>query len=397
MWIIPTNYPQSSRYAQDMVGSSEDLALPDINIEQSLMWRQKPSQLRTWSQRWKRDSWFRHLSGRILKPCQRTAFETELKSSLAVIPASRLAQQESAQEKKTPDTYGPTSKNTFEQFDLFDASSRTSKDTLALDCEKSLATWKALVTQQRGEYSARLKSARRIRESESSLWPTPTTDSASSRSKKYSQGGTPLSMAVQTWLTPLVQDSKHSGTNSGPNGKRNLLVNQVNWATPRASDANGGARPLNDKGQRISKSNPTSIFGAQLSDQAKHYPTPRAEEFFPTPTTTEARSDTLNLVNRASKGKQIMLTHHVRIYPTPSTRDWKDSPGMAKTAINPDGSKRKRNDQLARAIYATENPISGHLNPDWVEWLMGVPTGWTDLGSWATALCQPQQPKRGEC
>jgi len=29
-----------------------------------------------------------------------------------------------------------------------------------------------------------------------------------------------------------------------------------------------------------------------------------------------------------------------------------------------------------------ENKGSGHLNPDWVEWLMGVPTGWTDLGSW---------------
>jgi len=22
---------------------------------------------------------------------------------------------------------------------------------------------------------------------------------------------------------------------------------------------------------------------------------------------------------------------------------------------------------------------AGHLNPDWVEWLMGVPTGWTEL------------------
>lgn len=110
---------------------------------------------------------------------------------------------------------------------------------------------------------------------------------------------------------------------------------------------------------------------------------PTAEKF-PTPGTTECRSDTLNLVNRVSKGKQVMLTHHVRLYPTPSARDWKDTPGMAKTATNPDGSERKRNDQLARAVYATENPISGHLNPDWVEWLMGVPTGWTGLGSWET-------------
>ena len=25
-----------------------------------------------------------------------------------------------------------------------------------------------------------------------------------------------------------------------------------------------------------------------------------------------------------------------------------------------------------------------HLNPNWVEQMMGLPVGWTDLGSWAT-------------
>jgi hypothetical protein len=38
-------------------------------------------------------------------------------------------------------------------------------------------------------------------------------------------------------------------------------------------------------------------------------------------------------------------------WPTASARDWKDSPGMATTAINPDGSDRNRTDQLARAVY----------------------------------------------
>ena len=91
MWIIPTNYPQSSVSAPDMVASSEDLRLQGLNIEQSLMWRSKPMRLQTCLRKWKRDSWFRHLSGRILKPCQHTAFESELMCLLAVIPASRLA------------------------------------------------------------------------------------------------------------------------------------------------------------------------------------------------------------------------------------------------------------------------------------------------------------------
>ncbi len=43
---------------------------------------------------------------------------------------------------------------------------------------------------------------------------------------------------------------------------------------------------------------------------------------------------------------------HYRLLPTASARDYKDTPGMAREGTNPDGSKRKRVDQLARAIYA---------------------------------------------
>src|SRR5258706_8339188 len=35
---------------------------------------------------------------------------------------------------------------------------------------------------------------------------------------------------------------------------------------------------------------------------------------------------------------------------TPSSRDWKDSTGMATTGINPDGSERSRLDQLPRPV-----------------------------------------------
>jgi hypothetical protein len=74
----------------------------------------------------------------------------------------------------TPDTSGLTSETISKQYDLFDASSKTLRDISVSASEKSLKTWKALVTQRRGEYLARLKSAHRIRENESTLWPTPT-------------------------------------------------------------------------------------------------------------------------------------------------------------------------------------------------------------------------------
>lgn len=117
----------------------------------------------------------------------------------------------------------------------------------------------------------------------------------------------------------------------------------------------------------------------------------------------------------ATSGGQIHLPQAVNaaMWPTASARDWKDSPGMATTSTNPDGSTRQRTDQLARAVYSSPTvrdantlakvsrgrgslaagnewvqplpvQVGGSLNPTWVEWLMGYPLGWTALKASAT-------------
>jgi hypothetical protein len=64
-------------------------------------------------------------------------------------------------------------------------------------------------------------------------------------------------------------------------------------------------------------------------------------------------------------------------WPTPRASEYKDcGPVGSKSQIHMD----KRGYLCAKA--KDENMPTGMLNPDWVEWLMGVPTGWTDLGSW---------------
>lgn len=113
------------------------------------------------------------------------------------------------------------------------------------------------------------------------------------------------------------------------------------------------------------------------------------ERFWPTPGAADGKQHCSNPAMakaRADSGKQMGLETavHLANWPTPSARDWKDSPGMAQEAQNKDGSRRNRTDQLARAVYAEGNMTTGALNPDWVEWLMGVPTGWTALDSWGT-------------
>jgi hypothetical protein len=102
------------------------------------------------------------------------SFEAALTTLLAGIRVNPSASQALEKVHKTPDTFGPTYSDTYKQLDLFDASLRTSKDTLVLDSEKSLAIWNLQVIKQRGEYSARLKWAQTIGVSGSISWPTPT-------------------------------------------------------------------------------------------------------------------------------------------------------------------------------------------------------------------------------
>lgn len=173
MWILPKNYPLSLAFAQDMAALKEDLTLQGLNIESSLMWRSKPSPLRTWLPRWNRVSWLQHLYTRILKPSQHTSFETKLALSLVVIPVSHFQEQGSEKELTTQDTCGLTYGDTLNQLDLFPASLKTSKDTLASDSEMSLANWNKMVIKQRGEYSQRLRSARATKGKEFLFWPTP--------------------------------------------------------------------------------------------------------------------------------------------------------------------------------------------------------------------------------
>jgi hypothetical protein len=222
MWILPKQL-----HTLDSVQGTEALNL-DLNessqlCSQSLFVRSKHSPLRTWLQKWKRDSWSQHLYGRILKPSLGKAFETEWTSLLEVTHANHSPQQESEQERKTQDTSGLGSQMDLFSCDQDSSSSKMLKDTSALDCEKSLATWKALVTKLRGEYSARVKSARLTSASGCSSWPT-----CQARDWKGPQG---RAYAGVSRDLPSMLEYHGPADPASPSTAGSRLES---WATPRA-------------------------------------------------------------------------------------------------------------------------------------------------------------------
>lgn len=83
---------------------------------------------------------------------------------------------------------------------------------------------------------------------------------------------------------------------------------------------------------------------------------------------------------------------------TPSTRDWKDTPGMAIQAKNPDGSIRYREDQFPRQMYGlislsdgSEVISGGVLNPASSRWCMGFPLGWDEASPNYADWCEVQE------
>ena len=75
------------------------------------------------------------------------------------------------------------------------------------------------------------------------------------------------------------------------------------------------------------------------------------------------------------KGKTPNPQEYVMMFPTPKATDYKGS--------GPAGSKSAEHDlkkgSLKGTVMYLEQGNGGQLNPDWVEWLMGFPIGWTEI------------------
>jgi hypothetical protein len=66
-------------------------------------------------------------------------------------------------------------------------------------------------------------------------------------------------------------------------------------------------------------------------------------------------------------------------WPTPTASNWLTTTTVHNTRTRLSNGQ-KYSARLVQALALREPTAIGYVNPEWLEWLMGFPTGWTDLG-----------------
>lgn len=303
-------------------------------------------------------------------------------------PASRSATLDSAREPTTSATSGPMLPESRENSDQASSgsSSKTSQAMSLSVLKPCCETYETWVSRLRLASSRRLKLARRMSASASSLWPTAKalTGGANSRREERGAGGPDLQEAVQNWATPTAvmtrggwtaeqlvarqeevkQATKDRGVHQTGNGFGLSLAAQASiWNTPRASTGEytrdrgvkGAERPTLEgraaqwqtpvaddmvdraKGKWNSRGEP------KLSGQAAIWPTPMAG--------TPAQKGYNAAGNNDFTRKADVLADAVMasVWPTPAaTQDTKGAQASAEAAMD----REVRGKQLALADRA---------------------------------------------
>ena len=210
--------------------------------------------------------------------------------------------------------------------------------------QESLQTLPKSGMMQNGLLSEQTMLEHGTKETESGSWPTPTT-------KGYGHASEGQTLIIrkkveQGIITELEGEQMLNGTTLRP-----PRMKKWNFPTPTTQETEHPLAELTKTGRRKTKNGKTS-HSLNLADTVKLFPTPMANEV----RLGYQKRDT------GKKGTQKSLTTIV---------------------IDKEGGQEK-------AI--------GQLNSEWVEWLMGYPIGWTDIGSENQRESQELgQDKQTEC
>lgn len=297
------------------------------------------------------------LFGRMPKPSTATRGVEQWIASLRAARANPSVSPDSGKGQKTHGIFGLLSPELSESAGRRSSSSRTSQTTLFSDLKTSEQSYRDLVTGLKLDYLARQKSGRRISESDCSPWPTPSAciandgeqpatwlaraDTLKAKHGNGNGAGTPLTIASLMWPTPMVPSGGRSSSaeevaakGAPENGKRQIGLESATklWPSPTASMTTGAGEH--------------GTGGPNLQTTVSNWSTPRV---------------TTNGGNGKNRGdNKSRLEDQVHTCP-PSHPD-----PVTESSGNESSASTRR------------------LNPQFVEWLMGVPIGWTSCEPLAT-------------
>lgn len=282
--------------------------------------------------------------------------------------ASLFQRQGGGSERQTPAICGLKPSNVLTSYDHATRCWRTSQLSLLQDTSEEFSgTWPKSGLMLGGDVYPRPPLERRISAGGCGLWLTPRANESSEKSDTFvkrmgdrsSTCHSSLSAQVKAmqFATPRANDAKNSTYHIQPgSGKKTLtLSGQVQmFPTPTKEDFRWRVPNSNQQG---------------LPEYVNNYPTPRHSDH----KSGRVSEETLRRNSRP-------LCEVVANFATPQSRDYRSCESDRWKNTN---RSRNLNDQVSyMTLQESEEAIRcsvEKLNPDWTEWLMGWPVGWTSL------------------
>jgi hypothetical protein len=274
----------------------------------------------------------------------------------------------------TPDTFSRIYSNTSEQLSLFGSSSKMSATTSIWDSERYKQAYESWVSKLKQDCLRLQCVDSHIDDSVFSSWRTPIASDG--------EGGTRTEESIMNDPQPKVK-----------------LRDQATWPTPDATLIGDGV-PWNISEQRMidrrARAKQDVLEGKIKSGSGRSLNLGMAvqKENWSTPTVMDNANIQAPRKFNPTGGQKPPLCQEVQSWPTPAQRDYKGSNGEEATLQKLSEGKRAMMGQLPNYVMIdslqdlddpnTNGNTRGQLNPDWVEQLMGLPHGWTNLDSLAT-------------
>ena len=294
--------------------------------------------------------------------------------SLGASPANPTVGQESGPVPPTTVMSGPSPDPSSSPSDPALSSWRMFQESFGITTTESGQNFAQWVTELRKDFSRRKKLVLLTEENGFSSWPTPTTaPEAPNLGSNKVNGPRSLGEAAggMNWPTPVASDANKRGQGENYKPESRLGYKVKLWSTPTNRDWKDGStsqenRPENVDGERGK--------GPALGRDVLMWPTPIADD---------AEETKWN----GADHRTPMLAWASRNWPTPRENDWRG--GSDETPENGYLDRTAQNWSLYfqsfHSVPTTAPP--GHicsqkcrrLNPQFVEWLMGWPIGWTLL------------------